>query len=424
LKDLRFATFTFENNSQGKFMLSIIFGYSKYYVDSLSENVRRGNRTKIQHGWMPGMAPLGYLNDKEAKTIVVDPERFPLVQQMWRLMLTGAYPPRRIWEIATGNWKLRTVQRKRIGGKLISLSAVYRILTNPFYSGVLELDGKVIPGKHEPMVTIDEFEKVQSLLRKPGRPRETREFAYTGMIRCGECGFSVTGEEKINRYGYHYTYYHCTKRRLDLRCGQPYVSLASLERQIVGFLEEIQLPDRFHRWALARLESKEVGAKEDKAAQMDSLRRSQAAVVKELQNLTHIRIRDLITDEDYLREKQERERQQIGLAQQLKNLETADSRFEPAKALVSLNNRLVSRFQAGDLEKKRLILTIVGSNLALTDHKLNIDVKKPFRRWTKSAGFSDLRAFVRDIRTFLFGQSPEALDKIQELLKRPERVSA
>src|SRR5947209_15391779 len=91
LKDLKFATFTFENNSQGKFMLSIIFGYSKYYVDSLSENVRRGNRTKIQHGWLPSRAPIGYLNDKASKTIVADPERFPLIQQMWQRMLTGTH---------------------------------------------------------------------------------------------------------------------------------------------------------------------------------------------------------------------------------------------------------------------------------------------------------------------------------------------
>src|SRR5713101_7041858 len=49
LKDLRFATFSFENNSQGKFMLSIVFGYSKYYVDSLSENVLRGYRAKVEN---------------------------------------------------------------------------------------------------------------------------------------------------------------------------------------------------------------------------------------------------------------------------------------------------------------------------------------------------------------------------------------
>jgi site-specific DNA recombinase len=73
LKDLKFATFSFENNSQGKFMLSIIFGYSKYYVDSLSENVRRGMRAKVEKGWLPNFAPAGYLNDKETGGIIPDP---------------------------------------------------------------------------------------------------------------------------------------------------------------------------------------------------------------------------------------------------------------------------------------------------------------------------------------------------------------
>src|ERR1700689_5366559 len=127
LKDLRFATFGFENNSQGKFMLSIIFGYSKYYVDNLSENVRRGMRAKTERGWLSGIAPLGYLNDKENKTIIVDPDRFSLVKQAWDLMLTGSYTPRQVWEIATQKWGLLTVRRKRIGGNPISLSVIYKI---------------------------------------------------------------------------------------------------------------------------------------------------------------------------------------------------------------------------------------------------------------------------------------------------------
>ncbi len=170
--------------------------------------IRRGYRTKVQHGWLPGLAPLGYLNDKAAKTIIADPERFPLVQQMWRLMLTGAYSPRRIWEIATKDWGLCTVPRKRIGGNPITLSAVYRVLTNSFYAGVLEREGQTFPGKHPPMITLDEFAHVRAVMSRSGRPRQTRSFSYTGMIRCGECGFSVTGEEKVNRFGSHYTYYH------------------------------------------------------------------------------------------------------------------------------------------------------------------------------------------------------------------------
>ncbi len=415
LKDLRFATFSFENNSQGKFMLSIIFGYSKYYVDSLSENVRRGNRTKVQHGWLPGAPPLGYLNEKELKTIVADPERFLLVRKMWDLMLTGSYKPRRIWEIATREWGLRTVRRKRMGGKPMSLSALYYILTNPFYAGILEWEGKTFPGKHPAMVTVDEFDQVQKLLGRPGKPRETRTFAYTGMIRCGECGFSVTAERKTNRFGSRYTYYHCSKRRLDRHCGQSYVSVANLEDQILEFLNAISLPDRFHQWAMARLEKTMNVRKDEGEAQKKSLLREQAAATRELENLTKLRIRDLVNDDEYLRERQEVERRQLGIAQRLEVLKQNDNRFEPASSILSLNNRLASRFTSGDLEKRRLILNIVGSNLVLRDRKLSIDARKPFRKWKTASTFSNRCAYLKDIRTLVTEQSPETATLIAAL---------
>src|SRR5439155_18640593 len=64
LLDLRFPTYTFENTPQGKFMLGIMFSQSKYYVDALSENIRRGNRTRRESGWATSMVPLGYLNGR------------------------------------------------------------------------------------------------------------------------------------------------------------------------------------------------------------------------------------------------------------------------------------------------------------------------------------------------------------------------
>ncbi|MGI9102203.1 MAG: recombinase family protein [Terriglobales bacterium] len=420
LKDLRFATFSFENNSQGKFMLSIIFGYSKYYVDSLSENVRRGYRAKVQHGWLPGLAPLGYLNDKANKTIIADPERFDLVRQMWQLMMTGAYSPRRIWETATRTWRLTTVPRKRIGGSLVTLSAVYRILTNPFYAGVLRREGQSFPGKHTAMISIDEFDHVQNLLHRPGRPRQTRAFAYTGMIRCGECGFAVTAEEKTNRFGSRYTYYHCSKRRLDLRCRQKYASLEDLERQIVEFLGGISLPDGFQRWAIERLERTFMGKKNEMEAQKDSLLRAKASAERELENLTKLRIRDLLSDEEYLRQREELGRKQLAITQNLKILDEKAVRFEPAKLLVSFNKTLVPRFMSGDLHQKRLILNIVGSNPVLRNQKLNIDARKPFRLWSKSSNVSEMRAFVKDVRTFLCSQTQEVHEMVAALKELTE----
>ena len=423
LKDLRFATFSFENNSQGKFMLSIIFGYSKYYVDALSENVRRGNRAKLQQGWLPNIAPLGYLNDKEAKTIIPDPASFPLIQKIWQLMGTGNYTPRRLWEMATQEWGLRTIKRKRIGGKPPSLSAIYRTLTNPFYAGILEREGKTYPGKHKAMVTLEEFDQVQRSLGRPGIPRKTRSFSYTGMIRCGECGFMVTGEEKINRWGTHYTYYHCSKRRLDHRCRQPYLSLADIEAQIAMFLQEVRLPDRFHQWAEQRLERTLNQKRQDHLAQKESLERAQAANARELQNLTKLRIRDLLTDEEFLRERTELERAQLGFTQKLDALAKGDARFEPSQRLVSFNNCLVDRFMNGNLQRKRIILATVGSNLVLENRKLNIDVRKPFRRWGDSTNNSDLRAFVRDVRTFSAEDNVELrslMQNIREVMSDPD----
>jgi site-specific DNA recombinase len=123
-------------------LMAVELGMANQYIRDLSENVKLGNRTKVQNGWLPSFAPTGYLNDRETKTIVPDPDRFELVQRMYRLVLTGAYTTRQVWETATKEWNLRTKQRRRRGGGPLVLSAVYRILTNPFYAGLIPWEGK------------------------------------------------------------------------------------------------------------------------------------------------------------------------------------------------------------------------------------------------------------------------------------------
>src|SRR3989304_6405528 len=67
---------TFKNNSNDKFLMQLEFGMAKKYVDDLSDNVKRGNRAKLERGWNPGLPPLGYLNDPKNRTIMRDPDRF------------------------------------------------------------------------------------------------------------------------------------------------------------------------------------------------------------------------------------------------------------------------------------------------------------------------------------------------------------
>ena len=91
IRDLKFPTYRLDNNAQGKFMLSIAFGQSKYYVDNLSENVKRGLYFKLRNGGWPSVAPLGYRSDRNTKTVVIEPRTAGLVKEAFKKFASGDF---------------------------------------------------------------------------------------------------------------------------------------------------------------------------------------------------------------------------------------------------------------------------------------------------------------------------------------------
>jgi DNA invertase Pin-like site-specific DNA recombinase len=417
LKDLRFANFTFENNSQGKFMLSITFGYSKYYVDNLSENVKRGNRAKLERGWRPSRPPIGYLTDPVTRTTVRDPERFHLVHEMWRMMLSGGYSPTAILDIATGQWGLRTLRRRRSGGHPVTRSGIYELLGNVFYAGAIAWGGRTYPGKHEPMVSLDEFDRVQHKLGRPDNARpQHRQFPFTGVIRCGACGLSVTAEVKTNRFGSTYTYYHCTRRRAGAFCRQPSVNANDLEEQIIGFLSSLTVSAKAGTWLLANLQSGTAERAQGREVQAASITRSLAAADRELNNLTRLRVRDLVDDDEFLRQRGELERTRLRLIEQQHKLESGVGWIEPCQVLISFCDRAVDCFRAGDAHGKRRVVETAGSNPRLRDGILSIEARKPFRQWSKSASIPEMCALEHDVRTH-YETNPSELQEMVATIK-------
>ena len=401
LHDLRFPTYTFENTSQGKFMLAIMFGQSKYYVDALSENVRRGNRTKRERGWLPGMPPVGYLNgrsDTGDKIIVPDPARFPLVKRLWGLFLSGGYSAQQLLEIAT-DMGLRTPRRKRTGGNPLSTSGIYRMLSNPFYAGHILHDSQWFPGRHERMITLAEFERAQALLGKSDRARSQQHvFAFTGLIRCGECGCSITAEHKVNRHGSRYVYYHCTRKKRAIICNEKCIEERELEQQIVAFLRSIYLDEHEVDEGLRTIEKERVneigvGVKEAVESALDSCTRG-------LDKLTKLFYRELIGEDEFVRQRAELIQERTKLNERLQHLRT-EQWVEPLRNLFRFNNRAVFWLTHGTADEKRLILATVGSNPTLISKKLNIDARKPFLRIQQRGSFCNWSTIVNDVRTLL-----------------------
>ncbi len=404
-------------------LMYIEFGMAQKYVDDLSKNVKRGLKTKTENGWYPGVAPAGYLNhtDKQTgeNTLVKDPERFPLIRRMWDLMLSGLYSAAQIRELANNEWGFRTRPTRKMGGKPMVESAIYQIFTKPFYYGWFEYpkgSDRWYQGKHEPMITEAEYDRVQALLGRNGcpRPQSNREFAFTGLIHCGECGAGVTAEEKHQlmcgncrfKFAYRrrescprcqvtveqmtnakflrYTYYHCTKSK-NPECSQKCLSDTELEKQIDQYLATVQISEKFRDWAIKYLH--ELHAKES-TARNDIIQAQQKAYqecLRRIDNLVKLKTSpgnadgSLLSDEEYGRQRVLLLKEKAALEELLQD---AGHRVEQWVKLSEQTFEFActvrARFAKGDAKTKKEILTTIGSNLTLTDKILSIEARKPF----------------------------------------------
>ena len=319
------------------------------------------------------------MNDPVSKTIVSDPERFPLIRRMFELMLGGSCTAMQIARMARDEWGFRTPKKKRMGGKPLALCSVYRILANPFYAGVIRWGGATYAGNHEPVVTLDEFERVRQLMQLPDKPKPQRyAFAYTGLIHCGACGLAVTAEHKTKPSGRRYLYYHCSRGRPLERCREPSVEIHSLEQQIISFLRSLEIQPDIAKWIDEELCSNHITKRAFDEAQRASLTRALDNVAKELRELTGLRLRRLLTDEEFVRERERLQSEERGLKARTLDRDSRRDPIEPVRNVVALCKQAADWFERADTDTRRLILKTVSSNPALKGKRLSIQAAKPF----------------------------------------------
>ncbi len=367
-------------------VFSVESGMANQFLLDLSKNVKRGIQGKLEKGWLPGSAPTGYLNDVIEHTILADPERFPLIRQAWDLMLTGNYSVAQILDTLNNDWGFRTVKKKRSGGKPLALSGLYSIFSNLFYTGVILHLGEQYPAQHPSMVTLDEFDRVQIILGRKGKPRpKTHEFAYTGVIRCGDCGCMITAQSKTKNIKSDgslktYTYYHCTKRKVNVPCSQKgAVKEENLEEQIEKQIASLTILPEFKQWALDCLNENNDQEIDNRSKVYESQHKTLTETQAQLDSLTKMRYRELIDDETFLKEKQILTYQIARLTSQLRETEgRAEKWLELTEKTFDFACYAHSRFLTGDLRTKKEILSALGSNFVLKDGKLTLSLHKYF----------------------------------------------
>ena len=304
LKDLKFPTHWFDNTPQGKFMLSISFGQSKYYVDNLSQNVVRGLHYKLKLGVWPTIAPYGYKNDRNTRGIFLEPKISKIIKISFDKFAKG--------EITTikGVQNLFT-KNKILGmyGKSVSFSKIKKMLSNPFYFGLMNYGKDSVMGTHTPLVSKRNFDLVQEKLAKRDDKRpHTNNFSFTGFIKCAECGSYITAEKHFKNYPktrgeVEYIYYRCTKKKKI--CSQLYVNSTDLEIQLRDIVGSLSLKELWANKLLEMLKKDEEKEVKFAKRELTKLSFSLEVLEKKLDKLLEGYLEEMIESENYLAKKKE-----------------------------------------------------------------------------------------------------------------------
>jgi site-specific DNA recombinase len=365
--------------SDNRMMVYIHFGMSNDYSRQISANVKRGNREKYRRGEFVGKAPLGYLNSKIgiSSNIIPDPEKAPYVKRLFEEYSSGRYSVQDMVRKAD-SWGLQSVF-----GHRIAKSGMYTLLRRPVYYGLFQHAEQFHQGTYEPLITKELFDRVQDVLYDRTKPRKQDwVHAYKGLIKCSECGCSITATTKTKHYrktkrDASYTYYHCTKKRGV--CTQKPIQENELNGILTDYVSQIAIDKEVWELGIELLKAKHAQEFDNAIQAKKNFEKEKEKVDRDLERMLKLRLDEEITSEEYALQKKilidkklELNEKTADREQSTENwLELAEKFFETC---VQARDIMIGE----DIERKRNLVQAVGSNLLLKDKNIEFSFRKPF----------------------------------------------
>jgi site-specific DNA recombinase len=318
------VTENIDETPSGKLLHGIMASIAEFYSANLAAEVIKGSTQKAKAGGTPYRAPLGYLNVRqhidghEIRTIALDPERAPLMCHAFEVYATGNYSLHQLLDELT-DMGLTTKPTAKRPAKPLHLSHLAKLLHDPYYVGIVTYQGVHYPGKHPPLITPQQFERVQAVLKAhhiSGDKRRIHHHYLKGTIYCARCGSRLTITHAKGNGGI-YPYFFCLGRQRN-SCNLPYLQIETIEQAIERFYAHIQLePERIE--ALRTQLLQELDTERTHGAKQ--IQRQQARINKlerERRRLADCVLAGSVPD-DIAAEKQDRIRRELAKAHQLLN---------------------------------------------------------------------------------------------------------
>ena len=380
---------------------------AKLYLTSMNKNVKRSQKHNREAGLWQGLAPIGYLNAKDERrktTLILDPERAPIIKQIFEEYASGVHSLKSVWLSATEKGLISKEPnynpRSKNYGKYcpVSRNKIHDILTNPFYYGAMyvadeEIDErtkkpvktfyKLINHVYEPLISKELFDKVQKVLKTRKKERFCKEqkyagipFVFRGLITC-KCGCAITPEhhKKGNK---EYVYLRCSHQKGS--CNQKLVNentiLEQLEKEI---FHQIRISPTMHDL----LKTSIIQTLEDEKKVNASVRKKVAEQINIIDSRLE-RLWECYLDRDIDKARYELEKQKY--LEQKKDLSARAEKYsdisnglkENVEKAIDFVANLSNLMKAASPDEKNMLLKRLLTNCVLDGETLKYDIKAPF----------------------------------------------
>ncbi|MBF0583617.1 MAG: recombinase family protein [Magnetococcales bacterium] len=234
--------------SMGRLTLNILLSFAQYERETTADRIRDKYAASRQKGlWMGGIPPLGY--DVQNRELVLNQKEADQVRFIFRRFAECGSPTqviRDLREAVVQNKSWTTAEGIQRNGKPIHKAALYRILKNQAYIGEVVYRDVTYPGKHQPIVARDLWDRVHGLIAEHGRsrsslPRGQTPFPLKSLVRCGHCGVAMKPSHSRKNGQVQYRYYLCLNaaRTSHDQCTMPSVPAMELERLVLDRVRKI-----------------------------------------------------------------------------------------------------------------------------------------------------------------------------------------
>ncbi len=398
-------------NAGDKFAFGMKLGLSKYYSDAISDNVKRTFEQKRRNGEWIGNAPIGYLNvsydeiRRLRKDIILDPVREHLVRKVFELYATGNYSYKTL-QIEITKLGLRSKE-----GNILPRSMIERIIKNSFYCGIAVTKKYIrdypngYPHKYPCLISKELFNKCQEVRLKR---RKTPSKAYTkieyilgdGLLKCKNCGCSISFETKRKPSGKVYVIGSCTNAKGI--CKREYINENDLLKPIDKVLNKFStITEDVQNDLVAELRKNTEAEVEFHKNQVNRIRKDYDEFKEMDNNLIDMFTRKSITKDIYDKKHQEYADKLQLLEVELSEHRKADYEYQTTVvSLISVARRSKEIFgNCSEPMQKRAFLNFILQNPVINGKKLEFSIASPFNLVLELADRPNLLRAVDDVRT-------------------------